>query len=149
MKVHRQISFTLRLAALAGHLRLPAGAQRLWPGESLIVGAQQDIHLDRERAGQAVEDIHGRVYDPALDTRQVWRGDAGIDSKRLLRQPARRTQVPDIPREARPSIHGRQARDWPHLIHELYNMNYELAGHPVDGSRAAKGASTSAVGRSS
>ena len=92
---------------LSGFAPSPQGSG---PFGTLIIGPQQDVNLDPERFGQAVEDIEGGIYDPTLDARQVGGGNTSIVRERLLRQSTQTAQVPDIPCKARRSIHApRQA----------------------------------------
>lgn len=108
----------------AARFRFAPSSQRLRWSARCIVGSQQIIDFDLKRLGQPVEHVHGRVHRAPLDPGQVRSGDAGIDGKRFLRQPACRAELSDIPSETRPSIHAPQARGGPGLIHDLYAMNY-------------------------
>lgn len=98
------------IAALADRTWLAASAQGLGPFAGSIEGTQQRIHLNPERPRQAVHHVDARVHRAVLDAAEVGRSYARIDGKRLLRQSPRGAELPDIPREARPSIHERQAR---------------------------------------
>ncbi|KQP00331.1 hypothetical protein ASF32_00045 [Methylobacterium sp. Leaf91] len=118
----RQCS-VFQIFPIAATLRLSTGAQRPWWFNALIISPQKHIDLDTECARQSIQDIDSRVYQAAFDTTEVRRGHASIDGKSLLRQPTYRTQLPDIPSKACPSIHGPQARRYPRLIHDVYDKD--------------------------
>lgn len=81
-----------------------------WPCIGWRQGKQL-AHIDAEGARQLVEDANGRVVALGFNLTDIARIDAGIDSKALLRQPARDADPSEVPRSLS-AIHGPQATNW-------------------------------------